>query len=90
MMDLFAKRSHGHVDHLTQVKAWVRELMDVSPNAAVLVTELRCTEPGCPPLDTVIAILADAVAPRQYTLHRAVADVTRQDIADSAAPTRRG
>ncbi len=83
-MDLFAKRSRTNDDHMTQVKAWVRELMTVPADAAVLVTELRCTEPGCPPLETVIAVLDDAVAPRQYKLHRALADITREHIAECA------
>jgi hypothetical protein len=42
------------------VKRWVRELFMPSDEATVMVTELHCSEPGCPPLETVIATLSES------------------------------
>jgi hypothetical protein len=39
------------------VKDWIREFALVPDEFSILVTELKCTEPGCPPLETVVALL---------------------------------
>lgn len=65
---------------VAQVKQWVREQFQLSEDAVVMVTELRCTEPGCPPLETVIAILSGPGSTRQRKMHKGVAEITREDI----------
>lgn len=51
-----------------------------------MVTELRCSEPGCPLLETVIAILSES-GNRQYKLHKPIAEVGEDDVRDLAADT---
>jgi len=41
----------------SEIKAWVREILRLDAEEPVLVSELACTEPGCPPLETIIAVL---------------------------------
>jgi hypothetical protein len=43
----------------------------------VMVTELRCSEPGCPPIETVIAILSKG-ANRQHKLHKRIEEVDEE------------
>ncbi|MCA2985180.1 hypothetical protein [Gemmatimonas sp.] len=78
-MDLFAPRSGGNAAQVARIKTWARELLAIDSDTTVLVTELQCSEPGCPPIETVIAVLAPG-APRQYKVHRAIAEVTRADL----------
>jgi hypothetical protein len=66
---------------VASVKRWAEELLGISSEATLLVTELECHEEGCSPLETVIAAFADGEPPRQWKLHKAVAEVTREDIA---------
>ena len=40
---------------LVRVEAEVRQRFRLSPATTVLVTELACELPGCPPLETVVA-----------------------------------
>jgi hypothetical protein len=61
-----------------RVKALVDELIDTD-DVTVLVTELACTEPGCPPVETVIALLSDG-GNTQYKVHKPVAEVTLDDL----------
>jgi hypothetical protein len=68
-----------------RIKAWVSEAFGVADTATVLVTELRCSEPGCPPLETVIALLGASGPAKQYKLHKAVAEVTEADVKALAA-----
>ncbi len=42
---------------------------------------MRCTEPGCPPLETVVAILDGPGNRRQAKLHLPVAEITEQEVA---------
>jgi hypothetical protein len=51
------------------------------------VAELRCTEPGCPPIETVIAILDSPGSPRQYKVHKPISEVTFEDV-ERLAPSQ--
>ena len=44
-----------------------------------MVTELACSEPGCPPVETVIALLAPG-RQDQVKIHKGLADVTSADV----------
>ncbi|MFN3323265.1 MAG: hypothetical protein ACK5AZ_07205 [Bryobacteraceae bacterium] len=78
-MNLFQERSPG-ASKISEIKRWVEEEFVLGEEFTVMVTELRCTEPGCPPLETVVAILGGP-EPRQYKLHKGAAEVNRADIA---------
>ena len=57
---------------LLRVQAWVRERFGLAAEWAVLVTELACELPGCPPLETVIVFWTpdcNAAAPGQTRRH---------------------
>lgn len=63
-----------------RVKAWALEALG-EQDATVLVTELRCHEPGCPPLETVIAWVDAPGGARQRKVHRAAAELTQEEVA---------
>jgi hypothetical protein len=63
-----------------RIKAWAAEALGLGDEIAVMVTELRCTEPGCPPLETVVAVLGGGGPTRQYKIHKPLDDVTREDV----------
>jgi predicted protein tyrosine phosphatase len=66
------------------IKEWTRGALALPEETTVLASELRCTEPGCPPLETVVAIM-DAEVPRQFKLHKALDAVTYEDVESAAA-----
>jgi hypothetical protein len=51
----------------------VRATLGLPADVAVTVQQLACREPGCPPIETVIAVLQRP--PRRWTLHRPVAEI---------------
>jgi hypothetical protein len=67
-----------------QIKEWVRELLAPGDEVTILVSELTCSEPGCPPVETVIALFRGREEPVKYTIHRPSAEVTRDDVAGLA------
>ncbi|MBM3770306.1 MAG: hypothetical protein FJW27_03290 [Acidimicrobiia bacterium] len=80
-MDLLLGKPKPAPERIAAVKAWVGELFGLSDGATILVTELACKEPGCPPLETVIAVLDGAGGQWKRSLHKAVSEVTREDVA---------
>lgn len=50
-----------------------RTTLRLPDDTAVTVSQLSCREPGCPPVETVIAVLASP--PRRWTIHRPIAEI---------------
>jgi hypothetical protein len=64
-----------------RIKDWTRELLALGEEVTILVSELTCTKPGCPPVETVIAVFRGKEDTTKYTVHRPSAEVTREDLA---------
>lgn len=67
------------------VKSWAIECLPIADGASVSVMELECHEPGCPPLETVIVAMESGKQTRQWKLHQAIPDLTRDDLLALAA-----
>ncbi len=80
MVTMFGSRPAVNLEVLARVKAWVRGFGGLSDEVSILVTELRCAESGCPPLETVIAVLDQPGQTRQYKIHKAMSDVSSLDV----------
>ncbi|NGO14566.1 hypothetical protein G5C60_44990 [Streptomyces sp. HC44] len=65
---------------LRELKEIVRTLLDLDEDTAVVIRQLACTEPGCPPLETVVAVLPMSGAARRWTLHRPAEQITEDDL----------
>ncbi|HSI82427.1 MAG: hypothetical protein ACAI35_08560 [Candidatus Methylacidiphilales bacterium] len=69
-----------------RVKTWVREVLNLDDSVGITVNELRCPEPDCPDLETVIGVLL--TEPRRinkYKVTKALQDMTREDVASACA-----
>jgi hypothetical protein len=80
MLDLFGTQPRPDPAHLAAIKGWVSEALALPDDVTVMVTELRCAEPGCPPLETVIVLLRPSQPPEQRKLHKASAAISADDI----------
>jgi hypothetical protein len=77
---LLSDRPRRDPQQVAAIKRWAVELLGIPADSSLLVTELECHEEGCPPLETVVAVLAEGEPPRQWKLHKPVAEVTREDL----------
>lgn len=77
---LFGDRAKPSREQVAAVKRWAAELLPITPEGSLMVTELVCHEEGCPPIETVIAVLEVGAKPRQWKLHKPIAEITREDI----------
>ncbi len=64
----------------SRVKEWFREFFEIGEEASLMVTEFQCAEPGCPPVGTVIAVLAENDGNRQYKIHKPASEIVEEDV----------
>lgn len=74
------KKSPEHLQALDRVKKWTRERFKLSQEAAILVSEIACTVPGCPPLETVVAFWTADETRHHFKLFKPVEEVVNDDI----------
>jgi hypothetical protein len=65
------------VDRLT---AWTRERFKLPEDAAILVSEVACELPGCPPIETVIAFWTDGDTRHQFKVFKPITEVVLDDL----------
>jgi G3E family GTPase len=71
---------------LALVKTWIYEALRLDADTTLSISQLSCTEPNCPPIETVVAVMIKP--PQQYKIHKAIADIEHQDILNLAVPTQ--
>ena len=74
------KRDPEQTAALDRVRAWTRDRFGLPEEAAVLVVQVSCTVPGCPPLETVVAFWTGEATRHQFKLFKRVADVVADDL----------
>ncbi len=79
MIGPFGGGSKSGSEATSRVKRLFREVFGVGEEASLMVTELQCSEPGCPPIETVIAIL-DEGGNRQFKVHKSASEVSEADV----------
>ena len=68
MRQLFKKATEG-TDPLERVKEWTRERFKLAGDVPVLVAEIACGLPGCPPLETVVVFWTEGDRRHQGGMH---------------------
>ena len=74
------KTEPRHAEAVDRVQGWTRERFSLPENATVMVTELVCTRPGCPPLETVVAFWLADDERRHFKVFKPTADVVAGDL----------
>lgn len=67
---------------VAQIRDWATRSLGLGPDGRVMVAELACSEPGCPPIETVLAISADG-STQQVKLHGPAASLSEADVVAS-------
>jgi len=65
---------------LERIRDWTRLRFKLSPDAAVLVSEVACAVMGCPPLETAVAYWTADEKRHQFRLFKPLAEVAYDDI----------
>ena len=78
---LARSRASGYAQAIEHLKTVTRELLALSDDAVVSVTELTCRDPGCPDIETVVAILIAGQRPRTARFHKRIPEVDPSELA---------
>ena len=78
---LFTKKPRRpNVDKIRKIKQILGEALDVGDTAIVTVNEITCLEEGCPPIETVVAVLQSNSPTLQEKIHKPINDVQADDL----------
>jgi len=77
-MSTFGFRKAEHTA-LERVRQWTRERFGLASDVTILVSQVSCRLPGCPPLETVVAFWVDDQRYR-FKLFKPVAEVVAADL----------
>ena len=70
----------GFLAAVEEVQGWTRRRFRLAPQSAVLVSEVACRLPGCPPLETVVAFWTPDDKRHQFKLYKPLAQIIYDDI----------
>lgn len=76
-----ARRDRAHRAHIRRVRDFSRERFRLAEDETLTVTEVECSLPGCPPIETVIVFWTQSGAQRHhYKVFKPVAEVVEDDL----------
>jgi nitrate reductase delta subunit len=75
----FLNRSEQQREALQRVREWTRVRFALPAEASIVVTELACAVPGCPPLETVVAFWIDERR-HHFKVFKSAAQVIEEDL----------
>jgi nitrate reductase delta subunit len=74
------RQDAAHVRGLERVKAWTRESLELADGDAILVAEVACARPGCPPLETVVTFWTGGDERHWFKVFKPVAEIVFDDL----------
>ncbi len=74
------RNSSAHHEALGRVRAWTRVRFGLAAEATILVAEVACQLPGCPPVETAVAFWTAPDARHQFKLFKPAAEVVEEDL----------
>jgi hypothetical protein len=77
------KRTPEHLATVDRLTDWTRRRFKLDEDAVILVSEVSCSAPGCPPIETVVAFWTDNVQRHHFKLFKPVTEVVEDDLPPS-------
>ena len=73
------KKSPGISAEQERVRTWTREHFNLADDETIMVSELPCSDPGCPPVETHVVFWTQA-GRRQFKVFKPLAEVAPDDL----------
>jgi hypothetical protein len=74
------RKSLEQLQALARIRAWTRERFALDADTPLLVTEVACSQPGCPPLETVVVFWTQADRRHHFKVFKPAAQVLPEDL----------
>ncbi|PLW77169.1 hypothetical protein [Cohaesibacter celericrescens] len=68
---------------VSEIKTWTRSALSLKQDTTISINELACSQPGCPPKQVVVLILSKAVPARKFEIHKALLDISNDDVVNA-------
>lgn len=65
---------------LDQIRYWTRQNLGFSPDVPIVVKEVPCVKPGCPPIETALVVFLKGEPPRLYKIQKTINEVAFDDV----------
>ena len=78
-MQAASGKSTERVQAFSDVRRWTRERFQLPEVATILVSEMACSLPGCPPLETHVLFLVDGKR-HHFKVFKPVTEVAPDDL----------
>jgi hypothetical protein len=75
----FSKKSLGNGAALDRVRDWTRARFALTDDETVMVSEVACSVPGCPPIETHL-VFWTAAGRHHFKIFKPLADVIEDDL----------
>jgi hypothetical protein len=76
----FRTRSPARREAVERIEGWVRERFDLVAETTVSVAQVECRLPGCPPLETVVAIWEPDGKRYHFKVFKPIDSVKQEDL----------
>jgi hypothetical protein len=74
-----AQRRPGRADASARIRGWVRRRFTLTDETTILVAEIACAIPGCPPLETVVVFWTGA-GRHHFKVFKPVSEIAEDDL----------
>ena len=75
----FTKKHSGDTAVLDRVRAWTQSRFELADDETVMVSEVACGVPGCPPIETHI-VFWTAAGRHHFKVFKPLAEVAEDDL----------
>jgi hypothetical protein len=76
----FITRSPAQGEALARVREWTRQRFSLPAAATVMVAEIACGVPGCPPRETVVVFWTDEATRHRFKVFKPLEQVVEDDL----------
>ena len=70
------------LDMVRKIKGTLEKALSLPDSATISITELACSEEGCPPIETVVALLQAGSNPLQHKFHKPAGEFKAADLVE--------
>jgi len=67
---------------LEQIRYWLRQNFAYAPEIPIVIKEVPCGKPGCPPIETAIIVILRNEPPQLFKVQKAIDEITFDHIYD--------
>jgi hypothetical protein len=81
-LDPFGRNVEVSSFTLDQIRYWMRQNFGFPKEAPIVIKEVPCVKPGCPPIETAIMAILKHEPPRLFKVQHTINDITFDHIYD--------